>query len=268
VQRITVKHSMQTLVNKCLKCGVHALEDEVDNYQCGVHGDLTWKGEPCDNWRKRFHNLNFEGAERYSGGKGSIKPVHDHGEAIWRVHKPSCDKRAEIRGLGYNKEGQTVYLGWRWRIHCDLEPNKCAGVTIFQWKSYGNQQQNYPFAMGYNGGEVSLTKYDVDWQKDRKHRIHKLWTKPAKIGEWFTFVIGVKLSRKKETGFIELYFNGELQELDAGGKRSAHRTLDGNEVAPKWGVYNRNGVGHDMSVDLSHMCAGRTAEAVLAEVPR
>lgn len=36
----------------------------------------------------------------------------------WRVAKPACDKRAEIRGCeGYEqKEGEEYYLGWRWRI--------------------------------------------------------------------------------------------------------------------------------------------------------
>ena len=106
-----------------------------------------------------FNNLNFEGAERHSKGQGHVKAVRDKaGKKIWRVYKPDCDKRAEIRGAeGYHqREGETYYIGWRWRMR---QPNvKTNGVTVFQWKAYGNDTQNYPFCMGYDGESLSMTK--------------------------------------------------------------------------------------------------------------
>ena len=67
------------------------------------------------------------------------------------------------------KVGKTYYIGWRWRINMKAEKN--AGITIFQWKSYGDFEQNYPFNMGYDGEQLSLTKFDPNWQDDRKNRI-------------------------------------------------------------------------------------------------
>ena len=67
------------------------------------------------------------------------------------------------------KVGKTYYIGWRWRINMKAEKN--AGITIFQWKSYGDFEQNYPFNMGYDGEQLSLTKFDANWQDDRKNRI-------------------------------------------------------------------------------------------------
>ena len=60
-----------------------------------------------------------------------------------------------------------------------MAQEKNDGVTIFQWKSYGDFSQNYPFAMGFDGHHLSLTKFDPDWQKDRKHRITKVRSCPT-----------------------------------------------------------------------------------------
>ena len=52
-----------------------------------------------------------------------MRASNAHADALsalqcWRVAKPACDKRAEIRGCeGYKqKEGETYYFGWCWRI--------------------------------------------------------------------------------------------------------------------------------------------------------
>ena len=54
----------------------------------------------------------------------------------------------------------------------------------------------------------------------------------------------------------------------AGEKRVAHKTMDGSEVAPKWGIYNKEGVGHDMHVDLRDLCLGRSLAAVQSALPQ
>lgn len=54
----------------------------------------------------------------------------------------------------------------------------------------------------------------------------------------------------------------------AGSTRIAHKTMDGSETAPKWGIYNKEGVGHDIHVDLRNMCCGSSLQAVQAELPQ
>ena len=45
-----------------------------------------------------------------------------------------------------------------------------------------------------------------------------------------------------------------------------HKTMDGSETAPKWGMYNRHCIGKEMSVDLQNMCIGKTVESVKEEM--
>ena len=198
--------------------------------------------------------MNFEGAKRHSKGDGCICTARDpEFGRVWRILKPAPDKRAEIRGAEgfHQKVGDTYYIGWRWKFECD--EHDLGFVTVFQWKSYGNHSQNYPFCMSFNGQRLFVTKYDPDWQKDRKTRVTRLWEHPAECGQWYTFIFGVKLGGSKEDGWIEFYFNNEKQELRTGGDRVAHRTMDGSEVAPKWGVYNDNCIGHECNVYLTDM---------------
>ena len=54
----------------------------------------------------------------------------------------------------------------------------------------------------------------------------------------------------------------------AGGTRVAHKTMDGSECAPKWGVYNRHCVGHTFVADLGDMCIGRSLESVQSVLPK
>lgn len=224
---------------------------------------VLWRGAPCDNWRTTFDNMNFEGAEKHSKGGGYICTAHDpqHGR-VWRVGKPAPDKRAEIRGAkGWReKVGDTYYLGWRWKFGC--AERELGHITVFQWKSYGDHTQNYPFCMSFDGRKLYVTKYDPHWEEDRKHRVTRLWEHPAQCGEWYTFTFGVKLGNSADDGWIEFYFNNEKQELKTGGERVAHKTMDGDEVAPKWGVYNRFCIGHECTVDLADMAIARDYEAL------
>ena len=44
--------------------------------------------------------------------------------------------------------------------------------------------------------------------------------------------------------------------------------MDGEECAPKWGVYNKEGVGHKIHVDLRQLCMGRTLASVKSVLGR
>jgi len=237
--------------------------------------ELQWYGDP-DKGRVVFNNLNFEGAERHSPGTGTILPATDpvYGK-IWRVHKPAADKRAEIRGAagwsyhegkgGVMQQGVTYYLGWRYKFV--LPENKNGGWACFQWKSYPDPgqpetfTQNYPLTMGYNGRELSLTKHGAGWSTNRS-RVLKLWSRPVKIGTWVDVVLVINPSRDEKIGYVEIYFDGAKQTLLTGGTRDYCKTMDGLEVAPKWGAYNANTIGTDITVDLADLRIGTDLESV------
>lgn len=245
----------------------------------GLSAEVIWGGTPSEG-RAVFNNLNFEGAERYSPGNGSILPFEDPGRGwIWRVHKPAADKRAEIRGAtgwsfhqgkgGSMQLGTPYYLAWGYRFSL-AEPTG-RGWACFQWKSYPDPEhpetftQNYPFTMGYNGRELSLTTHGPDWQQHRD-RVQAIWRRPVTIGEWVDIVLVVNPSLDPTEGFIEIHFNGELQPLLSGGTRFYHKTMDGLEVAPKWGAYGGGAIGTEITVDLADLRVGTSLASVLAPI--
>ncbi|MEO7413880.1 MAG: heparin lyase I family protein [Opitutaceae bacterium] len=237
--------------------------------------DLQWYGDPAKG-REIFNNLNFEGAERYSPGTGTILPATDpvHGP-IWRVHKPAADKRAEIRGAagwsfhvgkgGSMQQGVTYYIGWRYKF--TLAGKTDRGWACFQWKAYDDPKnpalstQNYPFTMSYDGQDLSLTLHGPEWPTHRE-RVVKVWTHPVKIGEWVDIVLVVKPSLDPQVGFVEIYCNGEHQTLLTGGTRVYGKTMDGLEVAPKWGAYGGGAIGTDITVDLAGLRIGTDLASV------
>jgi hypothetical protein len=240
-----------------------------------LRADLQWHGDPARG-RAVFNNLNFEGAERHSAGTGTITPATDpvHGP-IWRVFKPAADKRAEIRGAagwsdhggkgGVMQPGVPYYLGWRYKFTMAAPTAK--GWACFQWKSYPDPAnpasftQNYPFTMGYDGRTLSLTAHGPDWMQHRD-RVVQVWKHPVKIGEWVDIVLVVCPSLDPAVGYIEIYFNGEPQRLLTGGTRFHHKTMDGLEVAPKWGAYGGGAIGTEITVDLADLRIGTDLASV------
>lgn len=126
----------------------------------GGGGGLLWNGDPTNNWRDVFDNLNFSTETNKFRGSGTIRAFTERGLRMWRVHKPVGDKRAETRGAaGFSPTlGKTYYIGWRWRVTTRAPENSDlqGGVNVFQWKAYETARngrsrkpvdQNYPFAM-------------------------------------------------------------------------------------------------------------------------
>jgi hypothetical protein len=120
--------------------------------------------------------------------------------------------------------------------------------------------------MGYNGRELSLTKHGADWSTDRS-KVVKLWSHAVKIGTWVDVVLVINPSRNEKTGYVEIYFNGEQQKLLTGGTRDYCKTMDGLEVAPKWGAYNKNAIGTEISVDLADLRIGTDLGSVMPKRP-
>ncbi len=247
-----------------------------------VRAELQWYGDPAKG-RAIFNNLNFEGAVRHSPGTGTILPATDpvHGP-IWRVHKPADDKRAEIRGAagwsfhtgkgGIMQQGVTYYLGWRYKFEVNDPIKSGWACACFQWKAYDDPKnpalstQNSPFTMGYNGREPSLTMHGTDWPNHRE-RVVKVWSQPVKLGEWVDVVLVVTPSLDPKVGFVEIHLNGKHQKLLNGSTRIYGKTMDGLEVAPKWGAYGGGSVGTDITVNLADLRIGTDFASVTPPSP-
>ncbi len=229
------------------------------------HADIVAKlSAKLEAWKT---TLPKEPAQEFISKEGRVKR---------RVHKPAADKRAEIRGAagwsyhegkgGIMQQGVPYYLGWRYKF--ELPENKKRGRACFQWKSYAERgkpesfTQNYPLTMSYNGHELSPTKHGAGGATNRS-KVVKLWSHPVKIGTWVDVVLVINPSRDEKTGYVEIYFNGEQQKLTTGGTRDYCKTMDGLEVAPKWGAYNKNAIGTEITVDLADLRIGTALESVM-----
>lgn len=203
-----------------------------------------WYGDP----NQPFNSV-FSVFEAGNAPLGTVGTVNDpvYGKS-WRVNKPAGNKRAEIHGAkGVSEnDGRVLYYGWRVKVSM---PNVTpGGFPVFQWKSYGaNILQNYPLLLSYSGSSLILSKYNTDGTHN------DLCVMPLAHDTWASVVLCVKISRNASIGYVEFYWNGVKQTLLTGGTRVYHRTLDGDNVDPKWGAYNGNIQPYNVSVYLNSM---------------
>jgi Polysaccharide lyase len=167
---------------------------------------------------------------------GSVTAVNDatHGR-VWRYHKPNGSNRCESRGITVGDgdyqfvNGRTYYLGWYSKLSSTVNNN-----ATFQWKSYSNHTQNFPFVLKVISGRISM----LQRQPDSGERI--IWSAPIAANTWRHFAIGVHLSSETRGGWLELWLDGQQQTFVDGSRRYACRTFD-SENHPKWGVYGASG---------------------------
>lgn len=167
---------------------------------------------------------------------GSVTAVDDAGHGrVWRYHKPSGLNRCESRGIKVGgstylfRDGQTVYLGWYSKLSSTVNNN-----ATFQWKSFGNHTQNYPFVLKVISNRITMIQRQPGTSEVR------IWSQPITANSWNHFAIGVHLSSDTRGGWIELWFNGTRQTFGNSTQRYACRTFD-SENHPKWGVYGASG---------------------------
>jgi endo-chitodextinase len=256
-----------------------------------MHSQVLWYGDPDKSLSSVFYRFdagNYPGDE-CPGGDGTavstasttIDPVYGK---VWKVSKPLNRKRGELARTSYiPAEGQTLYYGWRWKI--ESTPKLTAGSAVFQWKTDAGGQpgntQNYPLNLGFGNESLSLNIYGPcypEWDScsgSISDGLITLWTKPVKEGEWVSIVLKLKLSRDKNVGEVELWFNGVKQSftntpakrysinLSADKKTAYHKTSDGYVNYPKWGIYNSASCPFSVNTFYDEMRIGSTLESVL-----
>lgn len=272
----------------------------------GLNAQVLWYGDPNLSVNDNFRRLDPDGNSNPTGDSCVDDPnappfINTPTDAefgkFWRITKPTSRKRAEFaRTTGdvndfVPQNGGTYYYGWRWRINAT--PNLAdGGIAVFQWKTdqgtnMDTNKQNYPFNMDYDGSVLYLNAFgpaEPNWNQPGSITVRKttLWTQAVPEDQWVTFVIEVNVDDTYDTtinrynGYIEFWFNGELQTLSNidfnqyqvvlanSDTRAYHRTFDGVEVYPKWGSYNENACDFEVITDYDDM---RIASTYLEALP-
>ncbi|WP_328499993.1 polysaccharide lyase [Streptomyces sp. NBC_00457] len=178
------------------------------------------------------------------GAPGSVTAVDESARGeVWRYRKPAGSNRCESRGIVVGGDdytftnGSTRYLGWASKLSSTVDNN-----AIFQWKSYGDHQQNWPVVLKMIGGKLTVIQRQPDGT------VHTIWTRSVSAGAWNHIVIGLHLSDQTRGGWVELWFNGAKQTFNSGTQRWNCRTFD-SENHPKWGVYGADSNSVDHYVD-------------------
>lgn len=204
-----------------------------------------------------------------------------HGK-VWKVNKPQDRKRGELaRAEGETetysaREGDDIYIGWRWKIDTENGQNIKEESTVWQWKSEGAHDQNYPINMEYDG-DLTLNAWGPDYTNSvsQASRRTVLWRRAVPQNTWVTLVVRIKVEKENFGGLVQFWFNGQQQELSNSNfnnyrvnlspdRLSAfHRTNDGTGVYPKWGIYNKKSCAYNASAYFDDMKIGRNLNAVM-----
>lgn len=224
---------------------------------------VLWYGDPDKNYLESFYRLSRE-----SGEVGTVNTTIDpqYGK-VWVLNKPVGDKRCEFartegKSNSYTpKEGDMLYVGWR--MKSTIVGNNNPGYAVFQWKSDPPERQNYPFSMVYNGKKLSLDAYDASTTSCQSCKREVVLEKDLPENTWVSIVIGVKVSRNENIGYLEVWIDGVKQNLLGGSQRFMHRTLDDSGNYCKWGAYGGGAIPYDVSTYLDEMRIGTTLASVL-----
>ena len=244
-----------------------------------ANSEVIWYGDPNKPLTESFRQLNTQ-----QGETGSAVVVNDpvYGK-VWKVTAPRGSRRAEFArtatraGVGYTiKEGDRVFVGWRAKVEVPSNNKPDCGFCIFQLKSQGNAQQNHPVDLDYNVARGLLKIegiYEDGSTSNYKSRQFSFGQHPMKEGEWMTFVLGFKFSRKPasaKVGFLEAWINGVKQDLffktsnnTNNQKQTYFRTHDDGLMYFKWGAYSPCITSHEIHVYMGDMRVGTTLESVM-----
>lgn len=203
---------------------------------------------------------------------------------VWKINKPKNRKRGEFaRAEGTEvtyspKEGDDIYIAWKWKIDTVDDAQIDKEITVWQWKSASPHDQNYPLNMEYDG-YLTLNAFGADYtgKIGQFQRRAILWRKEVPQGEWVSLIVRVKVDEADYGGIVEFWFNGEKQTLDnlktkryqakfsEDNKTLFHRTNDGKFVYPKWGAYNKKSCKYDVNAYFHDMKIGTTLPSVMDE---
>jgi hypothetical protein len=177
--------------------------------------------------------------------------------------KARCESRGMRRSdgsvlrLDSSRAGQVFYLGWR-ALWSPLPTQSGAWMALFQLHlSGGTASGAGPFALRTLGDGQLHFQLTGPGNPD----VH-IWNAPLSVNTWNSFVIGFKLSSGSD-GWVSFWYNGVPQKFTNGSTRYSAKTLLGDHVNVKWGIYRSaaNHTGHAVAY-VNHAQLGTSYSAV------
>lgn len=207
----------------------------------------------------------FEGVEKQPGRSGTATdPKGTYGTVYWVETFDSSSypdkERCEAKGCrttsGANwrpSENGEYYLGWR-ALWNPLPTVSGRWTALFQLK--GGGAALFPVAGG-NGCPIVLRTlgdgklYMQLTCSDNGH----VWSTSLIKNAWNKFVIRMKLTRSKSTGYVELWYNGVKQTFNLGSKtqRQPAALWETEYCRSKFGVYRTGAVNGTARAYLSRI---------------
>lgn len=255
---------------------------------------VIWSADPnastnVNDFFRRFDGGNYPTDYCYtSGDEAGVDPSNvstvtdpEHGKA-WKVNKPQNRKRGEFARTEGDinfyapAEGDDIYIGWRWKIDTEDATQISDEVTVWQWKSAGTHHQNYPLNMEYDG-DLTLNAWGPDYDNNTSQSSMRtvLWRKAVPQDTWISLVVRIKVDKDDFGGLVQFWFNGEPQilgnanfnkyqvNLSSDNYTAYHRTNDGSEVYPKWGIYNKKSCSYNANAYFNKMKIGHSLNDVM-----
>lgn len=252
-----------------------------------TQAQVIWSADPnestnVNDFFRRFDGGNYPSDYCYtSGDQAGVDPSNvttttdqEYGK-VWKVNKPMNRKRGEFARTEGDvnfyapAEGDDIYIGWRWKINTEDGNSITDEVTVWQWKSAGDHDQNYPLNMEYDG-DLTLNAWGPDYANNSSQSSMRtvLWRKAVPQDTWVSLVVRIKVDKDDFGGLVQFWFNGEPQVLEnanfnkyqvnlSSDKYTAyHRTNDGSLVYPKWGIYNKKSCSYNASAYFNEFKIG------------
>ncbi|KAL1970422.1 hypothetical protein VTN77DRAFT_5583 [Rasamsonia byssochlamydoides] len=162
------------------------------------------------------------------------------GTPALHYHRKKGDIRAEYHALpGKTQKDTTYYIGYKFSL-AEIEQS----LMIWQFKEYEANNDggaNIPLAM-----EIVDGKLQFQYQASGKSSREAQWT--TDISPNTVFSAGIVINTAQPEGWVQLYWNGELQKFSSNGKTNLTATTFPGRADPKFGAYRGEAVAIDTYV--------------------
>jgi Polysaccharide lyase len=150
-------------------------------------------------------------------------------------------------GRGALKNGATIYVGWKSRL---TMPQSNSWNGIWQAKCHGDQVADQPLVLDASHGRLTLSNHeDINGREVGR----TVWSVPLPKGRWFSIVMKIRYSESRTQGYVQLWYDGQLQTLSNGKTIHYGQTWDGSENDMHWGIYRRSSVNGTQYHDIKNL---------------
>lgn len=129
--------------------------------------------------------------------------------------------RTQLDGPMMFDEGDDAYIGFSSYFPKD-NPEVNGWFVFFEFHGPPFNGSPLPGAFGIQNRDGEER---IKFGRSEKYDYDVPWTMPLVKGEWNDFVLHVKFSKDEDTGFIELWANGERQRFTDGSERLYQSTI-------------------------------------------